>query len=67
MFKRMVEERYDGETLDEVNQKYRQESMWPDFFAGTFYSMITRHKDKFGVLDEDVSEYYFESLFILLI
>ena len=41
--------------------------MWPDFFASTFYSMITKHKDKYGVIDEDVSEYYFESLFILLI
>ena len=41
--------------------------MWPDFFASTFYSMITKHKDKYGVVDDDVSEYYFESLFILVI
>ena len=66
MFKKLVEERYDTDLFNEVNLKYRQVSMWPDFFACTFYSMITKHKDRFGVLDEEVSEYYFESLFILL-
>lgn len=40
--------------------------MWPDFFASTFYSMITKYKDECGLRDEDVAEYYFEALFILL-
>lgn len=40
--------------------------MWPDFFAGTFYAMITKYKNQYGLLDEDVTEYFFESLFLLI-
>ena len=62
----MMEDRYDSKVQDEFNLKFREESMWPDFYASTFYAMITKHKNKYGLLDEDVTEYFFESLFLLM-
>ena len=62
----MMSDRYSTAVQEEVNLKFKQESMWPDFFASTFYSMITKYKDRYGLLDEDVAEYYFEALFLLM-
>ena len=41
--------------------------MFLDFYAGTFYSMITKYKKKHNLLLEDQTEYYFESLFLLTV
>lgn len=62
-----MSEKYENETLQKVNMKFKEEGLWPDFFACTFYSMITKYKDQSGLKDEEAAEYYFESLFILMI
>ena len=39
--------------------------MHVDFFSGTFYAMRSKYKKKYFLSKDDVSEYFFESLFIL--
>ena len=42
-----------------------EEAMFVDHYSGTFYSMINKYRIKHNILNEEQSEYYFESLFLL--
>lgn len=47
--------------------KFVTEAMFPDFYAATFYSMITKYKKKHNLLLENQTEYYFEAIFLLFV
>jgi hypothetical protein len=50
-----------------LEAKFVEEAMFADFYAGTFYSMITKYKKKHNLLLENQTEYYFESIFLLFV
>ena len=47
--------------------KFIEEAMFVDFYAATFYSMITKFKKKHNLLLENQTEYYFEAIFLLFV
>lgn len=38
-----------------------------DFFSGTFYAMRTKYKKQHRLLNKDLADYFFESLFIIAV
>ena len=45
----------------------QKESMHPDFFAATFYAMMNKNKKKYMLLASDQADYFFESMFVIII
>lgn len=43
------------------------ERMHPDFFAGTFFSLMTKYKDMYNVSNENQADYFFEALLVMAI
>ena len=46
---------------------FKEEAMAADFYSGTFYSFIEKYKDEYNLIEEDQSEYFMESCFLLTI
>lgn len=46
--------------------RFRIENMYPDHYSGTFYSLLKKYKHQYGLSTEQVTDFYFEALFLLL-
>lgn len=55
------------ESLHHKTFTYKEEAMASDFYSGTFYSFIEKYKNEYNLLEEDQSEYFMESCFLLTI
>lgn len=57
----------DFDDFDDDEPMVISEYLYNDFFAGTYYSLMKKYKNKYSLSREDQADYLFESLFVLSI
>ena len=63
----LLKEWFEETAEDQLMENHHAESLYQDFYAATFYSMITRYKKEFKLSTTDSADYFMEALFVMLI
>lgn len=66
-YDKLLKEWFEEDDEDQILENHHAESLYVDFYAAAFYSMITKHKKEYKLSTGDSADYFMECLFVLTI